>query len=72
MGAYLTLIAQSMFVYLIWFKETQYYALMPLVILHLSMVPLMKLGYFPLIAICSLCIFIPSNDLHDLLTKYIL
>lgn len=70
-GAYFTLITQNMFVYLVWFKETQYYALTAVMILHLSMVPLMKLGYFPLVSICSLCIFIPPNDLHDLLTKYI-
>jgi uncharacterized membrane protein YphA (DoxX/SURF4 family) len=69
LGCYYTLIAQNLFIYLVWFKETRYYVLTMLILLHTAMVFTMLLGYFPLIAISCLSIFIDPDDLHNLLSK---
>jgi hypothetical protein len=53
----------------IWFKETRYYVLLSLILLHLGIDYAMNIPLFEHIMIVSLVLFIPSEDLAKFMQK---
>lgn len=69
-ASYGTLLVEGLFPYLVWFKSTKFYVLIPLTLLHIGIAFVIpNVTFFTLSMVCAFWVFVPPEVVRKIINK---